>query len=103
MTLFWRKAWALALAALLSACNILQGDPAPPPPPTEQARLIRYNQTGTLEKIGTISVTVRGSPDDADRAIQRKADEHAAHYYTIVMKSDATLPGIWLARAVLYR
>ncbi|RLM19055.1 bioflm peroxide resistance protein BsmA [Brenneria alni] len=88
---------------MLCACQVLQGNPAPLPAPTDQAQLITYSQTATLEKIGTVSVTVRGSPDDADRAIQRKADEKGARYYTIVMKSETTHYGMWTSRAVLYR
>lgn len=99
------KAFLTVMASfVLCACSVLQGTPVSPPPPTERAQLINYAQTSTLTKIGTASVTVNGSPDDADRAIQRQADEKGAHYYTIVMKTEKRrLPGVWVSRAVLYR
>ncbi|MFC3396574.1 biofilm peroxide resistance protein BsmA [Brenneria rubrifaciens] len=93
---------AVTFSLSVTACGMLSD--APLPPPTEQAQLIGYAQTTTLKKIGTVSVTVSGGPDDADRAIQRQADEKGARYYTIVMKSEkTTLPGTWFSRAVLYR
>ncbi|MEE3661230.1 biofilm peroxide resistance protein BsmA [Brenneria sp. g21c3] len=94
---------SVMLSLSLSACSLISGSPTPPPPPAEQAQLINYAQTSTLKKIGTASVTVYGSPDDADRAIQRQADEKGARYYTIVMKSETSHPGVWFSRAVLYR
>ncbi|EHD20239.1 MULTISPECIES: biofilm peroxide resistance protein BsmA [Brenneria] len=95
---------ATAFSLCVAACGTLAGASASPPPPTERAQLITYAQTAALQKIGTTSVSVNGSPDDADQAIQRRADEQGARYYTIVLKSEhATLPGVWFARAVLYR
>ncbi|MFT8212204.1 MAG: hypothetical protein ACMZI0_19550 [Symbiopectobacterium sp.] len=60
---------AFFLTMLLCACSVFQGKPMPLPPPTQHAQLIVYAQTGTLEKMGSISVNVRGSADDADHAI----------------------------------
>ena len=88
---------------LLCACSALQGEPMPLPPPTQHAQLIVYAQTGSLEKIGSISVNVRGSADDADRAIQQKADAYGARYYTITLKQEHALTNTWTSRAVLYR
>ncbi|KFX05398.1 hypothetical protein KP22_11890 [Pectobacterium betavasculorum] len=94
----------LPLILILSGCQLIQGKPVAAPPPAEHALEIRYAQTSQLEKMGTISATVRGNGDDAERAIQQKADTSGAHYYVIVLKSEAaTLPGLWSARAVLYR
>ncbi|MFP9230352.1 biofilm peroxide resistance protein BsmA [Pectobacterium cacticida] len=94
----------LPLILALSGCQIIQGKPAAAPPPAEKALEIRYAQTGQLEKIGAISVSMRGDADDVDRALQQKADASGAHYYVITLKSEATrLPGMWFARAVLYR
>lgn len=98
-----QKLLGVMLSLNLGACSLIADTSMPPPPPTEQARLINYAQTSTLEKIGTASVTLYGSPDDADRAIQRQADEKGARYYTIVLKDETSYPGIWFARAVLYR
>ncbi|MCG8707369.1 biofilm peroxide resistance protein BsmA [Brenneria sp. 4F2] len=98
-----KTALTLILSLMLSACSLVSGTSSPPPPPAKQAQLITYAQTSTLEKMGTASVSVNGSPDDADRAIQRRADEKGARYYTIIMKSETTYPGIWFSRAVLYR
>ncbi|MCV9878487.1 biofilm peroxide resistance protein BsmA [Brenneria izbisi] len=97
------RIFLLPLVMLLSACQILQGKPVAAPPPADHALEITYAQATALEKFGTVSVTVHGSPDDAERAIQQKADAGGARYYVIVMKTDTTLPGMWHARAVLYR
>ncbi|WP_409161241.1 YdgH/BhsA/McbA-like domain containing protein [Pectobacterium sp. B2J-2] len=44
------------------------------------------HNTPKLEKMGTISVSLRGNADDIDRALQQKADASGAHYYVIVLK-----------------
>lgn len=98
-----RSALLTLSALLLTACSLVQGGATPPPPVTDKAQLISYAQTGSLEKIGSVSVNVHGSPDDADRAIQQQADARGAHYYTITLKSEGILPGMWTSRAVLYR
>lgn len=98
-----RFSFALSSILLLTACSVLQGKPTPPPPATDRAQLIGYAQTGSLEKIGAVSVSVHGSPDDADRAIQQQADARGARYYTITLKSESIIPGVWTSRAVLYR
>ncbi|NLS43657.1 DUF1471 domain-containing protein [BEV proteobacterium] len=46
---------------------------------------------------------VRRSSDDADRAIQQKADAYGARYYTITLKQEHELTNMWTSRAVLYR
>ncbi|WP_440864990.1 biofilm peroxide resistance protein BsmA [Symbiopectobacterium purcellii] len=92
-----------SLTTLLYACSTFQGKPMPLPPPTPQAQIIVYAQTGTLEKMGSISVNVRGSTDDADRAIQQRADAYGARYYTITLKQEHALTNTWTSRAVLYR
>ncbi|MGX8943135.1 biofilm peroxide resistance protein BsmA [Symbiopectobacterium sp. Eva_TO] len=92
-----------SLTTLLCACSTFQGKPMPLPPPTQQAQLIVYAQTSTLEKMGSISINVRGSSDDADRAIQQKADAYGARYYTITLKQEHELTNMWTSRAVLYR
>ncbi|WP_409307988.1 biofilm peroxide resistance protein BsmA [Pectobacterium sp. B1J-3] len=91
------------LMAVLSACTQLQGQPASPPQSTDRAQEITYAQTHTLEKMGTISAHVRGSPDDAERTIRQKADASHAPYYVITLKTEQMLPGMWYIRAVLYR
>lgn len=95
---------ACILTALLCACSGFPGKPMPLPPPTQHAQLVVYAQTGTLEKMGSISVNVRGNADDADRAIQQKADAYGARYYTITLKQEHALTNnTWTSRAVLYR
>lgn len=94
---------ALSLTTLLCACSAFQSKSMPLPPPTQQAQLIVYAQTATLEKMGSISINVRGSTDDADRAIQQKADAYGARYYTITLKQEHALTNMWTSRAVLYR
>ncbi|KAA8997738.1 biofilm peroxide resistance protein BsmA [Affinibrenneria salicis] len=93
----------LSLSVLLTACSVFAPEPVAPPPPTRQAQLINQAQSRALEKIGTLSVRINGSPDDADRAVQQQADARGARYYVIVLKQESRLPGIWQSSAVLYR
>nr|UKE84897.1 hypothetical protein KXZ65_07130 [Pectobacterium sp. PL152] len=62
----------LPLILVLSGCQIIQGKPVAAPPPAEKALEIRYAQTSQLEKVGTISVSMRGNADDVDRALQQR-------------------------------
>lgn len=88
---------------LLSACGL--NTPEPAPPPGQQAIEITRQQSFSLDRIDTLSVIVRGSPDDADREVRRQANQRGAQYYRIVsrMESEALNPGVWRAFAVLYR
>lgn len=88
---------------LLSACGL--NTPEPAPPPGQQAIEITRQQSFSLDRIDTLSVIVRGSPDDADREVKRQANQRGAQYYRIVsrMESEALNPGVWRAFAVLYR
>ncbi|MEH2921586.1 biofilm peroxide resistance protein BsmA [Samsonia erythrinae] len=93
----------LPLILMIAGCQAIQGSPTPAPPPADNALEISYAQTSQLARMGTISVSVRGNADDADRAIQQKADDAGARYYVIVLKSESTFTDTWYARAVLYR
>lgn len=92
---------AFSLTTLLYACSAFQGKPLPAL--IQQAQIIVYAQTGTLEKMGSLSVNVRGSSDDAERAIQQQADAYGARYYTITLQQEHALTNTWTSRAVLYR
>ena len=59
-------------------------------------------QSYGLPKLGTISAQVRGSPDDAQRAIAARANQSGATYYQILMLDETVLPGFWYATAILY-
>lgn len=91
------------LALLLSGCAVLQGTPEPPPPLTHPPQEIRRNQTQGLQKIGSVSVLVRGAPSDAEAAIRVKAAAASADYYVITLVDETVIPAQWYAQAVLYR
>ncbi len=91
------------ICGLLTACGIMDVAPKPPPPVTDKAQQVVRAQTSTLTKLGDISVHVFGSPMDAEREIQRRADRLGAHYYYIIMVSETVMPGSWYSQAILYQ
>ncbi|KOC90693.1 biofilm peroxide resistance protein BsmA [Winslowiella iniecta] len=92
----------LLLALLLSGCSALNTTPQPPPVATSQAQSITRAQSLSLTRLGNITATVRGSPDDAERAIAAKANALGASYYYIIMVSETVIPAMWYATATLY-
>ncbi|EGN9855010.1 biofilm peroxide resistance protein BsmA [Salmonella enterica] len=93
-----RRFASLMAALLLSACSVLQGTPQPAPPVAEHPQEIRRDQTQGLQRMGTVSALVRGSPDDAIDEIRAKAD-----YYVILMVDETVVTGQWYSQAILYR
>ena len=90
---------SLLLVLMLSACSALQGTPQPAPPVTDHPQEIRRDQTQGLQRIGSVSTMVRGSPDDAlAEAVAAKAD-----YYVVVMVDETIVTGQWYSQAILYR
>src|SRR5690606_902092 len=100
---FMRRLTALLLVSLLSGCSILQGTPEPAPPVTDHPQEIRRNQTEGLQRLGTVSAMVRGSPDDAEDAIEAQAVAAKADYYVITMIDETIITGQWYAQGILYR
>ena len=98
-----RRLTALLLVSLLSGCSILQGTPEPAPPVTDHPQEIRRNQTEGLQRMGTVSALVRGSPDDAEEAIKAQAVAAKADYYVIIMIDEPIITGQWYSQAILYR
>lgn len=92
----------LVLTLLLSGCAAFTTTPQAPPPPGHQAQEISRAQSYGLPKLGTITATTRGSPDDAQRAIAAKANQAGAVYYQILMLDETTIPSFWYATAILY-
>lgn len=92
----------LIISLLLTGCSALQTTPKRPPEPAQQAQEISRAQSGGLPKLGTITVNVHGSPDDAQRAIAAQANQAGAAYYQIVMLSETVMPGLWYASAIFY-
>ncbi|MFD1804622.1 biofilm peroxide resistance protein BsmA [Mixta tenebrionis] len=92
----------LLLTLTLSACSALRQTPQPPPPPTQQAQEISRAQSANLLRLGSITSTSRGSPDDAQRDIAQKANAAGATWYQIVALSETIMPGMWYASAILY-
>lgn len=98
-----RRFASLIAALLLSACSVLQGTPQPVPPVADHPQEIRRDQTQGLQRMGTVSVLVRGSPDDAIDEIRAKAAAAKADYYVILMVDETVVTGQWYSQAILYR
>ncbi|HFT4017696.1 TPA: biofilm peroxide resistance protein BsmA, partial [Shigella flexneri 2a] len=94
---------SLLLVLMLSACSALQGTPQPAPPVTDHPQEIRRDQTQGLQRIGSVSTMVRGSPDDALAEIRAKAVAAKADYYVVVMVDETIVTGQWYSQAILYR
>ena len=94
---------SLLLVLMLSACSALQGTPQPAPPVTDHPQEIRRDQTQGLQRIGSVSTMVRGSPDDALAEIRAKAVAAKADYYFVVMVDETIVTGQWYSQAILYR
>jgi PBP1b-binding outer membrane lipoprotein LpoB len=92
----------IAFLLMLSGCSSLKTTPQQPPPPSSQAQEVSRAQSTDLPKMGNISVSVRGSPDDAERELAAKANQAGAAYYQIVMVDETVMPGLWYATAILY-
>jgi hypothetical protein len=97
-----RFAGLMFSALLLSGCSALDTTPQAPPAPSQQAQEISRAQSAGLPKLGNISVSVQGSPDDAQRAIAAKASQAGAVYYHIIMVDETVMPGFWYSSAILY-
>ncbi|EAP4498718.1 biofilm peroxide resistance protein BsmA [Salmonella enterica] len=98
-----RRFASLIAALLLSACSVLQGTPQPAPPVADHPQEIRRDQTQGLQRMGTVSALVRGSPDDAIDEIRAKAVAAKADYYVILMFDETVVTGQWYSQAILYR
>ncbi|OON41800.1 bioflm peroxide resistance protein BsmA [Izhakiella australiensis] len=96
------RATLFCLLLLLSGCSAFKTTPQPPPPPTDHAQEITKAQRFNLPELGTYSVTLPGSPDDALRAIKARADSVHAAYYLILALEETIRPGFWYATANLY-
>ncbi|MEZ3501683.1 biofilm peroxide resistance protein BsmA [Pantoea sp. KPR_PJ] len=97
-----RYAYLLTLALLLSGCSALKTTPQPPPAPAHQAQEINRAQSAGLPRLGSISAQVRGSPDDAQRALAAEANQRGAVYYQVIMLDETVMPGFWYGTAILY-
>ncbi|MGL5699966.1 MAG: biofilm peroxide resistance protein BsmA [Kluyvera sp.] len=91
------------LALWLSGCTLLEGTPEAPPATTNHPQEIRRNQTEGLQRMGTISALVHGSPMDVEATLKAKATQQKADYYVIIMIDDTVVPGQWYSQAILYR
>lgn len=94
---------ALILVLLLSGCSALQGTPQPAPPVADHPQEIRRDQTRGLQRMGTVSAMVYGSPDDALAEIRAKAAAAKADYYVVIMVDETIVTGQWYSQAILYR
>ena len=98
-----RRFAALLLTLALGGCSVLEGSPQPAPPVADHPQEIRRNQTEGLQRMGTVSALVRGSPDDAEEAIKAQAVAAKADYYVIIMIDETIITGQWYSQAILYR
>ncbi|WP_145566944.1 biofilm peroxide resistance protein BsmA [Yersinia aleksiciae] len=87
----------------LSACSVFHVTPDPPPAIQPYAQEITRAQSLNLQKVGSVSAQVFGSPMDVEAEIKRRANASGAPYYLIIMMSDSIYPGIWYANALLYQ
>ena len=94
---------ALILVLLLSGCSALQGTPQPAPPVADHPQEIRRDQSNGLQRLGTVSALVRGSPDDALAEIRAKAVAAKADYYVVLLVDETIVTGQWYSQAILYR
>lgn len=94
---------SMLLALVLSGCTLLEGTPEAPPPVTDHPQEIRRNQTEGLQRMGSVSALVYGSPMDVEETIKAKVAARKADYYVIVMIDDTVVPGQWYSQAILYR
>lgn len=90
------------IALLLSGCSLLDKTPETPPAPTSLAQEINRAQCEGLPRLGINSVTVRGSPDDAERALASKATAAGASYYRVLLVKETVEAGVWYASAIIY-
>ena len=98
-----RRFASLLLVMFLSACSVLQGTPQPAPPVADYPQEIRRDQSNGLQRIGTVSALVRGSPDDALAEIRDKAVAAKADYYVVLLVYETIVTGQWYSQAILYR
>lgn len=98
-----RRFAPLMQVLFLSACSVLQGTPQPAPPVADHPQEIRRDQTQGLQRLGTVSSMVRGSPDDAVAEIRAKAAAAKADYYVILLVDETIVTGQWYSQAILYR
>lgn len=97
-----RRFAPLMLVLFLSACSVLQGTPQPAPPVADHPQEIRRDQIQGLQRLGTVSSMVRGSPDDAVAEIRAKAAAAKADYYVILLVDETIVTGQWYSQAILY-
>lgn len=88
---------------LLTGCAVLQGTPRPAPAPGMTPVEIQRDQTAGLVTVGHINVLVRGSPQDAERAILAQATAARVDYFQILFIEESLYSGQWRSEAILYR
>ena len=98
-----RRFAPLLLALALTGCSMLEATPKAPPPVSSQPQEISRNQTLGLQRMGTVSVMVQGSPMDAEAAIHAKAVAAKADYYVIILDDDTVFTGQRYSQDILYR
>ncbi|SFN04262.1 Protein of unknown function [Izhakiella capsodis] len=90
------------LLLLLSGCSVFTTTPLTPPPPTHHTQEISKAQRFNLPELGTYNVAIPGSPDDALRAIKKRANAVHATYYLVLALGETLQPGFWYATATFY-
>ncbi len=93
---------AVSLIFGLSGCALLTPAPASRPPLQPYAQELSLSMTYDLCKTGEVHAVVRGSPDDAQRAIAEKANRTGIRWYRIIMISETVIPGRWYGEAIFY-
>lgn len=97
-----RRFASLLLVMFLSACSVLQ-NAATRTAVADHPQEIRRDQSNGLQRLGTVSALVRGSPDDALAEIRAKAVAAKADYYVVLLVDETIVTGQWYSQAILYR
>ncbi len=87
---------SLALDALLVSVGLINTSALP-------AEYASADRTTAFNEIGLFSLTTLGScPQDIERIVALRADEHGASYYRIIQMDENDGPDRWTVQAIFY-
>ncbi|WP_058912523.1 DUF1471 domain-containing protein [Entomohabitans teleogrylli] len=87
---------SLALTSLLLSVGLISTS-------ARSAEEASADRVTGLNEIGIFSLSgVNGSPQDIERIVAFKADEHGASYYRIIQMRENTAEDHWNVKAIFY-